>query len=142
MPPAEREFSAGGVVVNGRGECIVIVPRSRRPRKPLALPKGHVDPGETPAQTALREVREETGVEAEVVQQLGDVRYWYTRDGKRIAKVVRFFLLNHTAGEPTADAFEVEEARWMPLDEAVRALSYDGERSMAERALSILAPDR
>jgi mutator protein MutT len=138
VPAAEREFSAGGVVVNDRGECIVIVPRSRRPRKPLALPKGHVDPGETPEQTAVREVREEAGVETEVVQVLGDVRYWYTRDGRRIAKVVRFFLLAHRSGEPTGDALEVEDARWMPLREAVRSLSYDGERSMAERALAIL----
>ena len=137
------EVSAGGVVVRG-DEVVVIVPtrRAASGAKVLALPKGHVDPGETPEETAVREVREEAGVEAEVVQELGDVRYWYTRDGKRIAKVVRFFLLAHRSGEPMGDAFEVEEARWMPLGDAVAALSYDGERSMAERALSLLAPDR
>jgi 8-oxo-dGTP pyrophosphatase MutT (NUDIX family) len=134
----EREFSAGGVVVNAAGECVVIVPRSRRRPRPLALPKGHVDPGETPEQTAVREVREETGVDAEIVERLGDVRYWYTRNGTRVAKVVRFFLLAHRSGVPTADAFEVEEARWMPLEQAVGELSYAGERSMAEKALSQL----
>lgn len=141
---AEREFSAGGVVVRPGGDCIVIVPNPRpgsRRRNVLALPKGHVDPGETPEQTAVREVREEAGVETEVVEKLGDVRYWYTREGQRIAKVVRFFLLAHVSGEPTADAFEVAEARWMPLEEAARRLSFDGERSMVRSALARTRPD-
>src|ERR1700749_4309276 len=79
----EQERSAGGVVVRG-DETIVIVPtrRGAQGQKVLALPKGHVDPGETPDQTALREVREETGVEAEMVEKLVDVRYFYQRSGK------------------------------------------------------------
>lgn len=139
----EREFSAGGVVIRAGGDCIVIVPNPRpgsRRRKVLALPKGHVDPGETPEQAAMREVREEAGVETTLVEPLGDVRYWYTREGRRISKVVRFYLLEHVEGVPTADAFEVAEARWMPLTEAVKALSYDGERSMARKALSRVVP--
>ena len=140
--PDEAEFSSGGVVVDGGDppRCIVIVPtrRAANGARVLALPKGHPDPGEDAESAALREVREETGVDAEVVGQLGEVRYRYQRGGRRIAKVVRFFLLSHTGGVPTADAFEVEDARWMPLEQAVRALSYEGERSMAERARSIL----
>jgi 8-oxo-dGTP pyrophosphatase MutT (NUDIX family) len=139
----EQERSAGGVVVRG-DEAIVIVPtrRGAQGQKVLALPKGHVDPGETPDQTALREVREETGVEAEMVEKLGDVRYFYQRSGRRIFKRVTFYLFSYRAGSLEDHDDEVEEARWMPLEEAIEALSYDGEREMAERALSAIVPDR
>jgi len=136
VPPAEREVSAGGVVVRDR-ECVVIVPTRRAAdgRRVLALPKGHVDPGETPDVTALREVREEAGVESTVREELGDVRYFYMRDGRRIAKVVTFFLLDYAAGSVDDHDHEVEEARWMALDDAATSLTYRGERDMAARAL-------
>lgn len=139
----EQERSAGGVVVRD-GHVIVIVPtrRGAQGQRVLALPKGHVDPGETPEQTAAREVREETGVEAELVERLGEVRYFYQRDGKRIFKRVAFFLFAYLSGSLDDHDDEVEEARWMPLDEAMRALSYGGEREMAAKALSAAAPDR
>jgi 8-oxo-dGTP pyrophosphatase MutT (NUDIX family) len=132
------EFSAGGVVVNDRGETIVIVPSRRAAdgSTVLALPKGHPDGGETAEDAALREVREETGVVAELVEPLGDVRYWYQRDGRRIAKVVSFFLLRYAGGSLDDHDAEVEDARWMPLEEAAKTLSYSGERDMAARALS------
>jgi 8-oxo-dGTP pyrophosphatase MutT (NUDIX family) len=135
MPTAERELSAGGVVVRD-GSCVVIVPRRRAAdgRKVLALPKGHIDAGETPEQAALREVREEAGVDSTLREDLGEVRYFYTRSGRRIAKVVRFFLLDYAGGSPDDHDHEVEVARWMPLDEAVTALTYEGEREMAARA--------
>jgi NAD+ diphosphatase len=95
---------------------------------------GFVEPGE-PLETAVaREVREEAGVEAEPVCKLGDVRYWYQRSGRRIAKQVAFFLCEYRSGDPADHDSEVEVARWMPLDEAVGALSYKGEREMVERA--------
>jgi 8-oxo-dGTP pyrophosphatase MutT (NUDIX family) len=133
--PALREVSAGGVVVRD-GSCVVIVPTRRAAdgRRVLALPKGHVDPGETPEATALREVREEAGVDATLREKLGEVRYFYTRGGQRIAKVVSFFLLDYAAGEVEDHDHEVEEARWMPLAEAVTALTYRGERDMAALA--------
>lgn len=139
----EQERSAGGVVVRG-DEVIVIVPTRRGPQgqRVLALPKGHVDPGETPDRTALREVREETGVDAELVERLGEVRYFYQRGGKRIFKRVTFYLFAYRGGSLDDHDDEVEEARWMPLGEAVAALSYDGEREMAERALSAIAHER
>jgi 8-oxo-dGTP pyrophosphatase MutT (NUDIX family) len=133
----EREFSAGGVVLRDL-ECVVIVPTRRAAdgSKVLALPKGHIDPGESAADAALREVREEAGVETELVAKLGDVRYWYMRAGRRIAKTVSYFLLAYRAGSPDDHDQEVEEARWMALDEAAEKLTYKGDRQMAAMALS------
>ena len=138
---SEAEFSAGGVVVNDSGETIVIVPTRRAAdgSKVLALPKGHPDDRETPQDAALREVREETGVDAELVGPLGDVRYWYQRSGRRIAKVVQFFLFRYAGGSLDDHDAEVEDARWMPLAEAAEGLTYAGEREMASRALSRIA---
>jgi len=139
MPGARREVSAGGVVVRERS-CVVIVPTRRAAdgRKVLTLPKGHVDPGETPEDAALRETREEAGVEATLREKLGEVRYFYMRSGKRIAKVVSFYLLDYASGAVEDHDQEVEVARWMPLEEAVRRLTYKGERVMAARALERL----
>jgi 8-oxo-dGTP pyrophosphatase MutT (NUDIX family) len=132
----EREFSCGGVVVRGT-ETIVIVPtrRAANGAEVLALPKGHPENGESPADAALREVREEAGVETTVREKLGEVQYWYQRDGVRIAKTVAFFLLDYVSGEPDDHDHEVEHARWIDLEEAARSLSYKGERDMAARAL-------
>ena len=141
---AASEFSAGGVVVNEANEIVVIVPtrRSADGSKVLALPKGHPDGAESPVQAALREVREEAGVEAEVVGSLGEVRYWYQRGGRRIAKVVEFFLLRYVSGDVDDHDHEVEHARWIPATQAVTALTYDGERDMVRKALTRLEQDR
>jgi 8-oxo-dGTP pyrophosphatase MutT (NUDIX family) len=143
MSTDDRELSAGGVVVRG-DEVIVIVPtrRGAQGQRVLGLPKGHVDPGENAEQAARREVREEAGVEADMVEKLGDVRYFYQRDGQRIFKMVRFFLFDYRSGSLEDHDDEVEEARWMPLAEAARALSYKGEREMVSRALSAIAQER
>jgi 8-oxo-dGTP pyrophosphatase MutT (NUDIX family) len=138
-----REVSAGGVVVDG-GRVLVIVPT--RPAADgshvLGLPKGHLDEGETAVQAATREVREETGVTAEPIQELGEVRYWYVRNRRRVAKSVYFFLFRYVSGDPADHDDEVLEARWMELAEACEALSYQGEREMVGRALAICQQDR
>lgn len=104
-----------------------------------ALPKGLIDPGEAPEATALREVAEETGAYGRSHGKLGDVKYVYTWAGERIFKVVSFFLLRAGRGRigeiDEAMRIEVAEARWLPLDEAPRLLSYSGERKMAAKAL-------
>lgn len=133
----EREFSAGGVVVRGEEVCVIRPLGGRRGRPPvIALPKGHIDPGETAAQAALREVREETGLETEIVEKLGDVRYFYQRDGRRIFKIVTFFLCSYLSGSVEDHDDEIETAWWMPLEAAAQELSYQGEREMAARALA------
>ena len=132
------EFSAGGVVFNAARHVVVIVPTRRAAdgSRVLALPKGHPDGAESPAEAALREVREETGVEAEVIESLGQVRYWYQRGGRRVAKAVEFFLLRYLSGDVADHDHEVEDACWIPADEAAERLTYDGEREMVRRALS------
>ena len=136
-----REFSAGGVVVrNLRGRAVVAAIRpAGKPQGTWALPKGLIGPGERPEQTALREVAEETGVESRLVGKLGDVRYVYTWDGERIFKVVSFYLLRYSRGRlgelAPEVAHEVDEARWLPLEEAPKLLAYGGEREMASKAV-------
>jgi len=149
----EREISAGGVVVRrlrAPSYFAALDPRGRRPNPSptgeanpvLALPKGLVDAGERPAGTALREVREETGVEAEMVAKLGDIKYVYQRtwgDRARVFKIVSFYLLRYRAGKlgeiSETMRIEVESARWLPLNEAPKLLAYGGERDMVKRAL-------
>jgi len=154
----EREFSAGGVVLRkmrGHWFVAVIEPRKERQkkaprtaaasrRKPIevvALPKGNVDKGEKPEQTALREVSEETGVQAELVGKLGDIKYFYIRkwsDHARVFKIVSFYLLLYRSGRlgniSREMRTEVHKAYWLALDDAPKTLSYQGERQMVERA--------
>jgi 8-oxo-dGTP pyrophosphatase MutT (NUDIX family) len=137
-----REFSAGGVVVRGR-EIVAIVPTRRAAdgSKVLALPKGHVDPGESHIEAAEREVREETGIVAEPVHELGESRYWYRRDGRTIGKSVKFFLFRHLGGDFADHDDEVEEVRWVPIDRAQELLSHDAEREIVAQAIDYLDSD-
>jgi 8-oxo-dGTP pyrophosphatase MutT (NUDIX family) len=136
-----REFSAGGVVIRRmQGRAFVAVVRVRE--QILALPKGHPDPGESSAEAARREVREEAGLETELVGKLDDIRYWYVRDGERVMKIVSFFLFRYRSGSVEDHDHEVEEALWIPLEEAPERLAYKGEREIAGTALSRLAQGR
>jgi 8-oxo-dGTP pyrophosphatase MutT (NUDIX family) len=142
-----REFSAGVVLVRrmqGRWWLAAVCPRGKR-EGTWALPKGLVDAGEKPAETALREGFEETGVPGRLAEKLGDVRYVYTWDGERIFKVVSFFLAYARRGRigvlPAGMDHEVAEARWLPLADAPSLLAYKGERQMAVKAGEILGGD-
>ena len=153
----EREISAGGVVarpVAGGWEVALIEPQrdsapaksGKRPQKLLlALPKGLVDPGEKPVQTAVREVREETGIVAEPVAKLADIKYVYVRswgDGQRVFKIVSFYLLRFVSGTiddvSTEMRVEVKRALWVPLAEAAKQLAYRGERDVMKKAVEYL----
>lgn len=157
-----REISAGGVVIRNRGGKLwmaAIEPAgdapaanqatsssSKRPPKPvLALPKGLVDPGEKALDTARREVYEETGITAEAIMKLADIKYTYSRswgDGARVFKIVSFYLMRYRSGRinQIADAMRVEvsRARWVLLEEAPHLLAYRGEKQMARKALEYL----
>jgi 8-oxo-dGTP pyrophosphatase MutT (NUDIX family) len=141
----KREFSAGGVVVRrlrGGWHVAAIQPGGK---EVWALPKGLIGPGEKPAETAAREVAEETGVEGRLVEKLGDVRYVYTWKGERIFKVVSFFLFRYRRGRlgdiPPEHAHEVDDTRWLPLADAPRLLAYGGEREMAEKAQKLVSEE-
>ncbi len=133
------ETSYGGVTVRGE-DVLVITPAGRR--RITALPKGGPQEGETAEQTAGREVREETGINVDVREPLGDVSYWYRRGGQRIYKTVHFYLCHFVSGDTADHDHEVDDARWIPLREARTALTYPGERELIERALSKLASGR
>jgi 8-oxo-dGTP pyrophosphatase MutT (NUDIX family) len=139
-PPVLREFSAGGLVVRRmRGRPFIAAVRVKEGTV-LALPKGHIEPGESGAETAVREVREETGIDSRLVEKLDDIRYWYTRDDARVLKVVSFFLLAYRSGSlRDYQREEVDGAEWIPLEEAPERLAYRGEKQMARAALSKVA---
>jgi 8-oxo-dGTP pyrophosphatase MutT (NUDIX family) len=130
-------------VVDG-DQIIVIVPvkRAADGRRVLGLPKGHPDGDESPEEAARREVAEETGVTGELIDELGEVRYNYERRGRTVAKRVRFYLFRYVSGNVADHDHEIEDARWMPIEQASRDLTYAGEREMVRRAMSRSPPDR
>jgi 8-oxo-dGTP pyrophosphatase MutT (NUDIX family) len=134
----ELETSYGGVVVRG-DEVLVITPAGRHV---TGLPKGGLEAGETPEQAATREVREETGVVAAVRRPLGDVRYTYRRNGRRVRKTVHFFLFDYVGGSTDDHDHEVDDARWIALAGARTQLTYPGERALIERLLSKMPSGR
>jgi 8-oxo-dGTP pyrophosphatase MutT (NUDIX family) len=119
----------------------VLPPVSVAPPRPHPppLPKGHPEKGESSQDAALREVREETGLEATPVEKLGDIKYWYARDGDRVMKIVSFFLFRYRSGRLEDHDHEVEEALWIPLEEASERLAYKSEKEIAQTALSRVA---
>jgi 8-oxo-dGTP pyrophosphatase MutT (NUDIX family) len=147
-----REFSSGALVVRymqNRWWAAVIEPgREGEPedrKYVVALPKGNVDPGEKPVETAVREVHEETGLRARPITKLADIKYVYSRkwrDNAKIFKIVSFFLMRYQSGQigdiKPEMQHEVRRAWWMPLEEAAKTLSYSGEKDVAKKAMEYL----
>jgi 8-oxo-dGTP pyrophosphatase MutT (NUDIX family) len=156
-----REISAGGVVIrlgDRKWHVAVIEPqqgetsatsvtsaKKRSQKMLLALPKGLVDSGEKPEKTAIREVKEETGLSARLIAKLADIKYVYVRswgDGERVFKIVTFYLLRYESGEIDEISedmrIEVKQALWIPLEEAAGRLAYSGEKGVVKRAIKYL----
>ena len=141
--PVVSQVSAGGVVyrraAGGTEVAIVRVGPKRR----WQLPKGIVDEGEKVEETAVREVREEAGVQARIAAPLDTIEYWYVgneRDGRRVRfhKFVHLFLLEYSSGDVADHDHEVDEARWVPLAEAAEMLAFDSERKAMRQAATLV----
>jgi mutator protein MutT len=137
---AVDETSAGGVVLDATRANVALIGRlDRRGRLLWSLPKGHIEEGETPEQTAVREVAEETGIGSEVVRPLGTIDYWFVADNRRIHKTVHHFLLQATHGELSDADVEVTEVAWVALDELDERLAYADERRLVRKARELLS---
>jgi 8-oxo-dGTP pyrophosphatase MutT (NUDIX family) len=145
--PARRlrrvdETSAGGLVVDAERDvpAAALIGRiDRKGRLLWSLPKGHIELGESPEDTAVREVAEETGIIGEILAPLGVIDFWFVADGRRIHKTVHHFLLRAVGGALSDEDIEVNEVAWVPLEELSAKLAYADERALAERAPRLLA---
>lgn len=136
------ETSAGGLVVDaGREHAVLIGRLDRHGRLLWSLPKGHIEDGETVEQTAVREVKEETGISAQVLRPLGTIDYWFVAERRRVHKTVHHFLLESTGGELSDEDVEVTEVAWVPLAELETTLAYADERKLVRRAKELFAHD-
>ena len=141
--PIRDQTSSGGVVFRGERDQVEVVIVSVGPQHRWQLPKGLVDKGEDPEVTAVREAREEGGVSSEVVQHIETIEYWYAglENGIRVRfhKRVHFYLLKYISGDTKDHDWEVNEARWVPIDEAASQLAFDNERRVMERARELIS---
>ena len=131
MSPVLVEVSSGGLVIDEGGLVLLIRARDLRNRPVWTLPKGTLNAGESSAEAALREVREETGYRCEVVRDLEPVTYWFQREGRRIKKTVRWFLMRPLEKVGEHD-HEVDEVAWASRAEALDRLRYDSDRRLVE----------
>lgn len=140
--PIKRAESSGGVVFKKENEqaLVILVGVERKGKLVWALPKGLVEKGENPEETAKREVKEETGVEGQLIDKIGDVTYWYVdkEEGVRYHKIVHFYLLKFSEGSPENHDWEIKEARWFPINDAIGVLEYPSEREIMRKAEELI----
>lgn len=144
-----REFSSGGIVFNNLGQVLLT---QHSTNKYWSFPKGLIEPGQTGKQTALREVKEEGGIEAEIVGKVGDSQYIYThpqgklaspderasRGGEKIFKIVNWFVMRYLSGDPKDHDWEVSEAGWFEPEEALKTLSFSQDKALLKKALEMM----
>ncbi|KFJ05873.1 Phosphohydrolase (MutT/nudix family protein) [Bifidobacterium thermophilum] len=132
--PVVREYSAGGLVFDDQGRVAIIARHSRSGHLEWCLPKGHIEKGETPQETAVREVHEETGILGEVVDSIATIDYWFTGTSQRVHKLVHHYALRRISGELTVEGdpdHEAEDAIWVKFEDLDNVLSYPNERKIA-----------
>lgn len=129
----KREFSAGGIVF--KDKKVLLTKHSQN--KHWSFPKGLIDPGQTAKQTAIREVKEEGGVDAEILEKIGYSKYVYTFDGEKIFKVVTYFLMKYISGNIEDHDFEVEESGWYSPEDALKQLSFSQDKALLKKALNL-----
>ncbi len=137
-----KDHSAGGVVFRGGDGEVEILIVATKGKSRWQLPKGRVEDKEGPLEAAQREVKEEGGVEGEVVCPLDTISYWYRWEGKRHRKLVDFFLFRYLRGDPREHDWEVDEAAFFPADQALKLLTFPTERKVVERALEVIRKKR
>jgi 8-oxo-dGTP pyrophosphatase MutT (NUDIX family) len=140
--PTERATSCGGILIRqvDDGLELVLGRRNREgDRVTWSLPKGTPYGTESPEETALREVAEETGLQVRILAPVGPIQYFFTQRGKRIHKTVHYYLMAVTGGDMSAHDHEFDEVRWLPIDEARAVMSFPTEREIVERALTMTA---
>lgn len=130
----KREFSAGGIVFNEAGQVLLT---KHSQNKHWSFPKGLIDPGQTPEQAAVREVREEGGIEAEITGKVGYSKYVYNLNGEKIFKVVTYFLMKYLSGDPENHDWEVSEAGWFNPEDAIKQLTFSQDKVLLKRVLEI-----
>jgi 8-oxo-dGTP diphosphatase len=137
----KREFSAGGIIFNDKNQVLLINNAAmRNPKKSYwGFPKGHIHEDESSKDAAIREVKEETGIEVEVIEKIGDSKYVFTIEGEKIFKVVIMFLMRHSSGEIKIQEEELLGAEWVSTEEALKKLSFPKDKQLLNLALSILS---
>lgn len=135
-------MSAGGVVCRQGPGGLEVVICGRDSDGVWGLPKGTPDPGESLEEAAVREVSEETGLEVEIRQKVGVIEYWFVRDGVRYHKWVHYYLMRATGGSTENHDFEYDRVEWMPVEVAIRTLTFRNEAEMVEKARALLEGER
>lgn len=135
----KREFSAGGIVFNKGGQVLLVKAGSLRDesKKHWKFPKGHIDEGESSKDAALREIEEETGIKAQILEKIGESKYVFPFKGEKIFKIVIYFLMKEIGGELKPQEGEIEEVRWVSPEEALKILSFPTDKKLLEKTLSL-----
>jgi len=131
----KREFSAGGIVFNDKGQVLLT---QHSQNKSWGFPKGLIDPGQTSKEAALREVKEEGGVEAEILEKVGDSKYVYTFNNEKIFKVVTIYFMKYLSGDPKDHDWEVMDIGWFSPEEALKKLSFPNDKLLLKKALEMI----
>ncbi len=131
------EFSAGGIVLDDKNRVLIIKTKNLKNQIVYTFPKGHIEKGESSKQAALREVKEETGVEAEVVQKIKDVEYWFYHDKIKVHKKVSWYFMRPIKIDSNKN-IEVEEIFWYDIKEVEKILSYNSDKELVNDLIKML----